>query len=160
LIMTGNLVSFEDCRLAKLDCTLFGSSAEESIIATTVGRLEARIKERDTGRDSIEHLESGEVLLHPDDASAPSPPPLAQLVDPLAITGHDQLMFFAGLWVRDWTSVRKVKDALVTIDLFGFLTTKPNAVVALIHPWDEAKALQRPLADDLRKIEPVMDAVA
>ncbi|RXF74286.1 SOS response-associated peptidase [Hansschlegelia zhihuaiae] len=81
------------------------------------------------------------------------------------------IAFFAGLWAR-WTSVRKVREGEVTADLFGFLTTEPNAVVAPVHPkampvvlttsgevdvwlqadWPEAAALQRPLADGLLRV--------
>ena len=72
-------------------------------------------------------------------------------------------MFFAGLRVRDWQCVRKVKEGPITCDLFAFLTTEPNKIVGPIHPkatpvilktqeqvemwltasWDEAKTLQR-----------------
>lgn len=81
------------------------------------------------------------------------------------------LAFFAGIWTR-WTSVRKVKEGETTNDLFAFLTTEPNAVVAPIHakampvilthgdeveawlkaPITEALRLQRPLPDDALRI--------
>ena len=43
------------------------------------------------------------------------------------------LAFFAGIWAT-WTSVRKVKEGPVRAELFGFLTSAPNAEVGAIHP--------------------------
>jgi putative SOS response-associated peptidase YedK len=81
------------------------------------------------------------------------------------------LAVFAGIWTN-WTSVRKVKEGETTNDLFGFLTTDPNAEVGGIHPkampviltnlteieqWmtapaDKALELQRPLPGSSLKV--------
>jgi putative SOS response-associated peptidase YedK len=81
------------------------------------------------------------------------------------------LAFFAGIWTR-WTSVRKVREGETTNDLFAFLTTEPNAIIAPIHAkampvilttpteveqWltaatPDVLALQRPLPDDMLRI--------
>jgi putative SOS response-associated peptidase YedK len=76
------------------------------------------------------------------------------------------LAVFAGIWTN-WACVRKVKEGETTNDLYGFLTTQPNAEVGVIHPkampvilrtpdelewWmtappEDALKLQRPLPD-------------
>lgn len=90
----------------------------------------------------------------------------------------DRPAFFAGIWVPQWKSLRKLKDGETTDDLFGFLTCAPNDVVASIHPkampvvlthtaewtawlsapWAEASTLQRPLPnDDIQVAEDVTE---
>jgi putative SOS response-associated peptidase YedK len=88
-----------------------------------------------------------------------------------ALDDSRPLAFFAGVWTR-WTSVRKMKEGETTNDLFAFLTTEANAVVAPVHakampsiltsraeidlwltaPAREALALQRPLPDAALRI--------
>jgi len=94
-----------------------------------------------------------------------------------ALDDSRPLAFFAGIWVPQWESVRKVKTGLETIDLYGFLTTEPNGVVQPVHqkampvilttpdeletwltvPWEKACKLQRPLLNTDLKVVPQRD---
>src|ERR1700732_987926 len=50
-----------------------------------------------------------------------------------AVDESRPLLCFAGLWTS-WTSVRKAKEGEITADVFGMLTTAPNAEVGRGHP--------------------------
>ncbi|MBD3836780.1 SOS response-associated peptidase family protein, partial [Brevundimonas sp.] len=52
----------------------------------------------------------------------------------LAGDDPEPLAFFAGVHLKAWSGVRKVKTGPETIDLFAFLTTEPSEPVKSIHP--------------------------
>ncbi|WP_027165757.1 SOS response-associated peptidase [Mesorhizobium sp. WSM3224] len=84
-----------------------------------------------------------------------------------ALNEDRPLFFFAGLWTR-WHGMRKAKDDPADHEVYGFLTTEPNALIAPIHekampvllttkdevetwltaPWSEARHMQRTAPDD------------
>ncbi|WP_073052832.1 SOS response-associated peptidase [Kaistia soli] len=69
------------------------------------------------------------------------------------------LAFFAGIWVPQWTSVRKIRTGVETSDLYGFLTTEPNAEVDAIHPKAMPVILRTPEAVEAWMTLPTADAL-
>ena len=68
------------------------------------------------------------------------------------------LAFFAGITAR-WTSVRKVREGETTNDLFGFLTTEPNAEVGAVHPKAMPVILRAPEEIDTWLTAAMVDAL-
>lgn len=100
-------------------------------------------------------------------SETPDPATKRKTLHWFALNEDKPLFWFAGSWTQ-WSGIRKAKEGPVDVEIFAFLTTKPNAVVAPIHkkampvilrtpeevdiwlnaPKKEALKLQKPLPDN------------
>ena len=76
-----------------------------------------------------------------------------------ALSADRPLFFFAGIWLPQWTSVRKVSEGETTEDLYAFLTTDANDEVRAFHPKAMPVILRTPAAVDYWLTADVDDAL-
>ena len=78
-----------------------------------------------------------------------------------ALSEERPLFAFAGLWTR-WRGVRGPKSGPVEglHELFGFLTTEANAIIAPIHPKAMPVILTKPEEVDQWVEADIMDSLA
>lgn len=62
-----------------------------------------------------------------------------------SLPGDEPLAFFAGIQVPQWTSVRKIRTGLETLDPFAFLTTEPRGgtLVVVSHRPETMREMRR-----------------
>ena len=76
-----------------------------------------------------------------------------------AISEERPLFFFAGIWVPQWTRVRKVSEGETTEDLYAFLTTDANTEVKAIHPKAMPVLLRTPASVEYWLTADIEDAL-
>ena len=82
--MNSNVISLCDRRLDRLEGTVFGVSEQELAVTAILSRIAFCQSERQTVRSYIDVIDSGDIVVVPDDGSPPTANCLAHLGDLLS----------------------------------------------------------------------------